>query len=59
MDNFSEAAFSPNRLVSTRIAQFLRLTIVVLLFGGVMYAAALVAHEQQRVTPTPIATAQQ
>jgi hypothetical protein len=50
------ATFHENRTVSTRISQFLRGTVAVLLVGGVMYAAALVAHRQQSVIPTPAAS---
>jgi hypothetical protein len=49
------ATFHENRTVSARISQFLRGTVAVLLVGGVMYAAALVAHRQERVVPAPVA----
>ena len=52
MDHFSDAAFSQDRLLSTKIAQFLRGTVIAMMLGGVMYAAALVAHTQERVTVT-------
>jgi hypothetical protein len=37
---------------AVKVSQFLRGTMIVMLLGGVMYAAALVAHHQQRVTAT-------
>jgi hypothetical protein len=50
------ATFNENRTMPRRISQFLRGTVAVLLFGGVMYAAALVAHKQQSVVSTPETT---
>jgi hypothetical protein len=55
MDNFSEAAIYQHQATTVKIAQFLRGTVVVLLLGGVMYAAALIAHRQTSVTPAAAA----
>ena len=56
MDNFSEATIYQHQAMSVKIAQFLRGTVAVILVGGVMYAAALVAHREERVAPTPVAS---
>ena len=55
MDSFSEANIYQHQTTIVKIAQFLRGTVVVLLLGGVMYAAALVAHTQERVAPAAAA----
>jgi hypothetical protein len=59
MDNFSELGFQQNRTMSVRISQFLRATVVVLLMGGVMYAAALVARTQHSIAPAAPLSSQQ
>jgi hypothetical protein len=60
MNNFyamsqSEMKPRPNRM---RLSQFLSATVAVVLFGGVMYAAALVAHSESRVNPVSAPTQQ-
>ncbi len=51
MDNFSAATIYQHQTKTVKIAQFLRGTVIAIMLGGVMYAAALVAHTQTSVTP--------
>jgi hypothetical protein len=50
------STFNEPRLIPRRIGHVLRGTVAVILVGGVMYAAALVAHREERVAPTPVAS---
>lgn len=58
MNNFYAMSQSEMKPVTPK-SHFLRATVAVLLFGGVMYATALVAHSESRVNQAPISAPQQ
>ncbi len=50
MNNFYAMSLSEKKPVSPK-PHLLRATVALLLFGGIMYATALVAHSESRVAP--------
>jgi hypothetical protein len=57
MNNFYAMSLSERKPVTPK-PHLLRAAVALLLFGGIMYATALVAHSESRVNPAAISQQQ-